>query len=95
MLNGEWDVIVAPSGSCTGSIRTQHAMVAREQDDEGLASKAELIAEKTFDLPELIVDVLGQTDVGAYSPHRVTYHDVPLPSGSTRRRQPLQLLQVD
>ncbi|MGZ4553577.1 MAG: (Fe-S)-binding protein, partial [Mycobacteriaceae bacterium] len=29
---------------------------------------------KTYELSELLVDVLGVTDVGAHYPHRVTYH---------------------
>ena len=29
---------------------------------------------RTYELSELLVDVLGVTDVGAYYPHRVTYH---------------------
>ena len=32
------------------------------------------MAAKTYELSELLVDVLGVTDVGAYFPHRVTYH---------------------
>ena len=32
-----YEAIVAPSGSCVGSVRHQHAMVARGQGDEGLA----------------------------------------------------------
>ena len=32
-----YDVIVAPSGSCVGSIRHQHAMVARRLGDDKLA----------------------------------------------------------
>jgi L-lactate dehydrogenase complex protein LldE len=32
------------------------------------------VASRTFELSELLVDVLGVTDVGAYYPHRVTYH---------------------
>ncbi|WP_406717400.1 (Fe-S)-binding protein [Trueperella pyogenes] len=73
-LDGEWDAIVAPSGSCTGSIRTQQSMVARELGHNDLAIKADKLAKMTYDLPELLVDVLGVTDVGAYFPHRVTYH---------------------
>ncbi|WP_227998979.1 (Fe-S)-binding protein [Nocardia australiensis] len=69
-----WDVIVAPSGSCVGSIRHQHAMVARRAGDEDLAGRVEAIASRTYELSELLVDVLGTTDVGAYYPHRVTYH---------------------
>jgi L-lactate dehydrogenase complex protein LldE len=73
------EVIVAPSGSCVGSVRHQHAMVARTArrdgaGDEQLAVRAEAVAAKTFELSELLVDVLGLTDVGARYPHRVTYH---------------------
>src|SRR4051794_23452013 len=68
------DVAVAPSGSCVGCVRHQHAMVARRGGDEKLAQAAEDLAARTFELSELLVDVLGVTDVGAYYPHRVTYH---------------------
>ena len=68
------EVVVVPSGSCTGSVRHQHAMVARRFGDEALARRAEAVAARTFELSELLVDVLGVADVGAYYPHRVTYH---------------------
>lgn len=69
-----YDVIVAPSGSCVGSVRHQHAMVARRFDDELLARRAEAVAARTYELSELLVDLLGLEDVGARFPHRVTYH---------------------
>ncbi|MDX6256496.1 MAG: L-lactate dehydrogenase complex protein LldE [Frankiales bacterium] len=69
-----YEVVVAPSGSCVGSIRHQHAMVARKYGDEGLALRAEAVAARTYELSELLVDVLGVEDVGATYPHRVTYH---------------------
>ncbi|HSJ43412.1 MAG TPA: (Fe-S)-binding protein [Euzebyales bacterium] len=69
-----FEVIVAPSGSCVGSIRHQHAMVARNFGDEALAKQAERVAGRSWELSQLLVDVLGVTDVGAHFPHRVTYH---------------------
>lgn len=89
------EVIVAPSGSCVGSIRHQHAMVARAYDDHTLAARAEEVADRTYELSELLVDVLGVTDVGAYFPHRVTYH----PTCHSLRMlrvgdRPLQLLRA-
>jgi L-lactate dehydrogenase complex protein LldE len=71
--------VVAPSGSCVGSVRHQHAMVARRaaragHRDAGLADRAAAVAARTYELSELLVDVLGVTDVGARYPHRVTYH---------------------
>ncbi len=68
------DVIVAPSGSCVGSVRHQHAMVARRAGDEELALRAEAVAARTYELSELLIDVLDVRDVGAYYPHTVTYH---------------------
>jgi L-lactate dehydrogenase complex protein LldE len=68
------EAVVAPSGSCAGSVRHQHAMLARRAGDEALAARAEAVAERTYELSELLVDVLGVTDVDASFPHRVTYH---------------------
>ena len=69
-----YDVVVAPSGSCVGSIRHQHATVARQAGEAGLAAHAEQVARHTYELSELLLDVLRIEDVGAYYPHRVTYH---------------------
>jgi L-lactate dehydrogenase complex protein LldE len=69
-----YDVIVAPSGSCVGSVRHQHAALARRFGERHLAARADDLAGRTFELSELLVDVLGVDDVGAYYPHRVTYH---------------------
>jgi L-lactate dehydrogenase complex protein LldE len=69
-----YDVVVAPSGSCVGSVRHQHAMVASRAGDAALAKRATAVAARTFELSELLVDVLGVEDVGASFPHRVTYH---------------------
>jgi L-lactate dehydrogenase complex protein LldE len=69
-----YDAVVGPSGSCVGSVRHQHAQLAREAGDLDLADRAEAVAARTHELSELLVDVLGVTDVGAVFPHRVTYH---------------------
>ncbi len=69
-----YDAIVCPSASCTGSVRDQHAMVARRYGDARLAQAAGDVGARTYEFTELLVDVLGVTDVGAYFPHRVTYH---------------------
>jgi L-lactate dehydrogenase complex protein LldE len=65
-----YDAIVTPSGSCAGSIRHQHPIVARRAGDPRLAEGAP----KVYELSEFLVDVLGVTDVDAYFPHRATYH---------------------
>ena len=69
-----YDYIVAPSGSCAGSVRHQHPMLARHAKDEGLVEAVDEVVTRTYDLSEFLVDVLGVTDVGGYFPHKVTYH---------------------
>jgi len=65
---------VTPSGSCAGSARHQHQIVARRSGDASLIAAVEETAPRVFELTEFIVDQLGVTDVGASFPHRVTYH---------------------
>lgn len=68
------DAIVAPSASCVAAIRHQHPQLAEQFGDDRLARAARDVASRTYELSEFLVDVLGVTDVGAYFPHRVTYH---------------------
>ena len=74
VLDGEWDAVVVPSGSCAGATRHEQALVAEHVDDAALARRSKEVAAKTYELSELLIDVLGVTDVGASFPHRVTYH---------------------
>jgi len=69
-----FDAVVAPSGSCVGSVRHQHEMIARRFGSPALLEAVSAVKGRTYELSELLVDVLGVTDVGAYFPHRVTYH---------------------
>jgi L-lactate dehydrogenase complex protein LldE len=89
------EAIVAPSGSCVGSVRHQHAEVARGLGEPELAARAAAVAARTYELSELLVDVLAVTDIGARYPHRVTYH----PTCHSARMlrvgdKPLQLLRA-
>jgi L-lactate dehydrogenase complex protein LldE len=89
------DAVVVPSGSCTGSIRHQHADVAEQAGEHDLAERARAVSARTFELSELLVDVLGVTDVGAWYPHRVTYHPTCHSLRITRvGDRPLQLLRA-
>ncbi|WP_122816043.1 (Fe-S)-binding protein [Nocardioides pantholopis] len=69
-----YDAIVTPSGSCAGSARHQHGIVARRAGDPALTEAVAATSPKVYELSEFLVDVLGVTDVGAYFPHTVTYH---------------------
>ena len=55
-------------------VREYHGQLAGEAGDAGLARAVAEIAPRVYELSEFLVDVLGVTDVGAYFPHRVTYH---------------------
>ncbi|WP_310728569.1 (Fe-S)-binding protein [Streptomyces sp. N2A] len=68
------DAVVMPSGSCAGSVRHQHEIVAERYGDAALRDGVATVKAKTYELSEFLVDVLGVTDVGAWFPHRVTYH---------------------
>jgi L-lactate dehydrogenase complex protein LldE len=60
-----YDAVVAPSGSCVAMVRESYPRLEPRASD---------VATRTYELSELLVDVLGVTDVGAAFPHRVTYH---------------------
>ena len=70
----EHEAIVCPSGSCAGMVRDAYPRVAEQAGDVGLAAEVRSLAPRVFELSELLVDRLGIEDVGAYYPHRVTYH---------------------
>ena len=70
----EYDYIVGPSGSCVGSVREQHEMLALDAGEDELARRVHEVQKRVYDISEFIVDVLGTVDVGAYFPHTVTYH---------------------
>ena len=69
-----YEAVVAPSGSCVGMVRELYPMAADLAGDSLLAKEVEALAPRVFELSEFLVKRLGVTDVGAYYPHRVTYH---------------------
>jgi L-lactate dehydrogenase complex protein LldE len=69
-----YEAVVAPSGSCVGMVRELYPLAANLANDKRLAADIEELAPKVFELSEFLVKKLGVTDLGAYYPHRVTYH---------------------
>jgi L-lactate dehydrogenase complex protein LldE len=63
---------VVPSTSCTATIRTQYLRLAAE--DTALHASLAAIVPRVFEFSEFLHAKLGLTDIGAYFPHRVTYH---------------------
>jgi L-lactate dehydrogenase complex protein LldE len=68
------EVVVSPSASCVGMVRHMYPHAAELAGDPGLARAVEAMTPKVFELSEFLVRKLGVEDVGAYYPHRVTYH---------------------
>jgi L-lactate dehydrogenase complex protein LldE len=66
------DIVVTPSASCAATMRESYPRIARAAGDPALGAAVEGLA--VYELTEFLVDVLGTVDVGAYFPHRVTYH---------------------
>ena len=68
------EIIVSPSASCVGMVHEMYAHAAQLADDESLAADVEAIRPRVWELTQFLVDKLGVEDVGAYFPHRVTFH---------------------
>ena len=70
---GDAEVVVSPSASCVGMVRELYPQLARRRATRRLA-EVEALAPRVLELSEFLVHKLGVEDVGAYFPHRVTYH---------------------
>jgi L-lactate dehydrogenase complex protein LldE len=70
----QYEAIVSPSASCVGMVRDMYRFAAEVHQDTKLANEVALLAERVYEFSEFIVNRLGIEDVGAYYPHRVTYH---------------------
>ncbi|NUT39381.1 MAG: (Fe-S)-binding protein [Thermoactinospora sp.] len=57
-----YEAVVAPSGSCAAMVREQYPRLIDQP------------VPRVYDLSEFLLDVMEVEDVGAYFPHRVTYH---------------------
>jgi len=68
------EAVCIPSSSCVAMIRDHYPKMAAEQADPGLAHAVEELLPRIYELTELLVHRFGLEDVGAYFPHRVTYH---------------------
>jgi L-lactate dehydrogenase complex protein LldE len=86
------EVICSPSSSCVAMIREHYLHLAGE--DGELRAKVQKLLPRVYEFTELLVDKLQVTDIGAFYPHKVTYH----PSCHSLRTlclgdKPIQLLK--
>ncbi len=64
--------VVTPSGSCAAMIKSEYPHLF--EGDDQWHSRAVDLAERTFELSDLLVNQLGVTDVGARFDGSITYH---------------------
>jgi L-lactate dehydrogenase complex protein LldE len=67
------DYLVAPSGSCSGMIRTHYADLFR--DDPPMLVRAAAVAARTYELTDFLLNVLKLKTVPGALAATVTYHD--------------------
>ena len=68
-----YDYVVAPSGSCTGMLKTHYPELF--EGDAAWAPRVEKFCAKTHELISFLTDVLKVTKVAAAFDGAVTYHD--------------------
>jgi len=66
------EAVVIPSTSCTATVKSQYPRLAAE--DPSLLRDVEALVPRVHEFSEFLTSVLELEDVGAYYPHRVTYH---------------------
>ena len=69
-----YDAVVCPSASCAAMVHDQYASLAAATGDMALRAAVDAVAARVWELSRFLTERLGLEDVGAYYPHRVTYH---------------------
>jgi len=65
---------VIPSASCTGMIHEFYPKVAKLSGSRELEERVNSLIPRIHEFTQFLVNKLEIEDVGAYYPHRVTYH---------------------
>jgi L-lactate dehydrogenase complex protein LldE len=71
---GDYEAIVCPSGSCVAMVIDQYPRLAELAGDQALSREVDALRGRVHEFAAFVTGVLGAEDVGAYFPHRVTYH---------------------
>lgn len=79
------EVVVSPSASCVGMVKEHYPILAERSGDAAFQAEMAELLPRVYELSEFLVQRLGVEDVGAYYPHRVTYH----PTCHSLRAHPL------
>jgi L-lactate dehydrogenase complex protein LldE len=68
------EAVVVPSSSCVAMMRDHYPKMAAAIGDAALIAEVSQLLPRVFEFSEFLIKRLGVEDVGAYYPHRVTYH---------------------
>jgi L-lactate dehydrogenase complex protein LldE len=72
------EAVVIPSSSCVAMIREFYPQFAQRLESEGsylgIVDKVQALLPRVWEFSEFLTKKLGLSDVGAYFPHKVTYH---------------------
>jgi L-lactate dehydrogenase complex protein LldE len=72
------EVVVVPSSSCVAMMRDHYPLMAAEiahkEGNTALVAEVAALLPRVYEFSEFLTQRLGLEDVGAYFPHRVTYH---------------------
>jgi L-lactate dehydrogenase complex protein LldE len=68
------EAVVIPSSSCVAMVRDQFFGLLEEFGDHALRKEFAALLPRVWELSEFLTDKLEVEDVGAYFPHKVTYH---------------------
>jgi L-lactate dehydrogenase complex protein LldE len=68
------EAVVVPSSSCVAMMKDHYPKMAEEIGKPELTAAVDALLPRVFEFSEFLTRRLGLEDVGAYYPHRVTYH---------------------
>lgn len=85
------DYIVAPSASCTGFVRNYYPQLFNNSSTH---NEVKALGERTYELSDFMINVLGVDDVGARLNGKATYHDSCAALRECKiKKEPRQLLE--
>jgi L-lactate dehydrogenase complex protein LldE len=84
-------LVVTPSGSCAAMVKHEYPELFH--DEPAWHARAVELADRTHELSDFVVNVLGTVDVGARFEGSVTYHMACHLRGLGVRDEPLRLIQ--
>ena len=68
------EAVVVPSSSCVAMMRDHYPLMAEQLRDDQLKQELAELLPRVWEFSEFLTKKLGLEDVGAYYPHKVTYH---------------------